>query len=300
MFVPKPARGNDIKNVSDNILKGKTWRVSEKIDAVRRLFYKDKKNKVRAFTSSGIEDQWVGHITSFLKHNKFQKNRVYDCELVDRVLYFAKAPSFILRTESASKASQQYDTNKKDLMAICFDVYDPDAEFDGWFRDGELKSIFTRGVLSDPIIQVPIFGNVHGEDRETIDSLMSMVELYGGEGLMLMNLDSPYICGTSNNLVKVKHIEEYLGTVVDAEIAKQGTKIEGGVATLVCMVDGCTVPVRVGSGLTHAQRVEIAKNFKTYIGRKIEIEAFSKTRDSNGNISLSCPVFKRFIKWKEE
>ena len=37
-----PALGVNIKNYSSKILIGKTWRISEKIDGVRRLFYKSK------------------------------------------------------------------------------------------------------------------------------------------------------------------------------------------------------------------------------------------------------------------
>ncbi len=79
-------------------------------------------------------------------------------------------------------------------------------------------------------------------------------------------------------------------------MGKEGTKIEGMVSALICKVEECTVPVRVGSGMTNIDRVDIKHSVEKVIGTKIEIEAFSKTRDVNGNVSLSMPIFKRFLR----
>jgi hypothetical protein len=108
---------------------------------------------------------------------------------------------------------------------------------------------------------------------------------------MLMNLHAPYIHGRSNELIKVKRFEEFIGRVIDVEFASAGTKIEGGISALICEVPGCTVPVRVGSGFTNKER----KYFVEYspIGLFIEIDAFGKTQDAKNDISLSMPVFKQ-------
>ena len=290
-----PALGVNIKNYSSKILIGKTWRISEKIDGVRRLFYKSKTGRVFAYSRTGKEDKLLTHITSYLELPWYPYDTVYDCELVDRSLYFSKADSFLLRAETTGKANQQYPDNKSDLMAICFDIYTPGGTATGRERDLELKRLFSQQPLTDPIIMVPLLGVIQGEDTDTLNSLMAQVQRYGGEGLMLMDLDSIYIPGRSKTLVKVKRLDEYIGTLVDVEMATDGTKIEGGIAALICQVKGCTVPVRVGTGLTHQLRLEIAQNLNHYMGKKLEIEAFSKTRDARGNTSLSMPVFKQFV-----
>jgi len=290
-----PALGVNIKNYSSKILSGKTWRVSEKIDGVRRLFYKSKTGRVFAYTRSGKEDKFLKHITSHLEPPWYPYDTVYDCELVDRDLYFSKAECFFLRTETAAKANQQYPDNKEDLMAICFDIFTPGGLAIGRTRDLELKRLFSQQPLTDPVIMVPIFGTIYGEDTATLKNLMTQVQSYGGEGLMLMDMDVMYVPGRSKALVKIKRLEEYVGTLTDVELAAEGTKIAGGISALICIVDGCTVPVRVGTGLSNMQRFEIAHDLKKYIGRKLEIEAFSRSRDMRGNTSLSMPVFKRFI-----
>ncbi len=294
-----PALGTNIKDCSSDILFGRKWRVSEKIDGVRRLFWKDDNGNVKAFSRTGKEDIWLKHITEFLEAPWFPYNRVYDCELVDRKLYFERVPSFILRSESAGKANQQFSTYKTELVAICFDIYTPGDLDDGFSRDLELRQLFIRQPLTDPMIMVPIFGIIDGSDDNTsslLRALMDQIEGNNGEGLMLMDLAQPYIPGRSKNLLKVKHSEEYVGTIVDVEMGKEGTKIEGMVSALICKVEECTVPVRVGSGMTNIDRVDIKHSVEKVIGTKIEIEAFSKTRDVNGNVSLSMPIFKRFLR----
>ncbi len=288
----KPALAVNLKDYDAKILVGKTWRISEKIDGVRRLFYKSRTGLVSCYSRSGKQDRWLTHITDYLASPWFPSDYVYDCEVVDRELYFAKVESFIMRSVSAGKAGQQYPNNKKDLMAICFDIYRPGDATDGFGRNDLLNSLFGQVALSDPIIIVPVYGVMEGADTSILNAMMKQVESIGGEGLMLMNMSSIYMPGRSKELVKVKRMEEFTGTVVDIEMARDGTKIEGGIAALICEVPGCTVPVRVGTGFSHELRHELAA--MDIIGRVVEIDAFSRTRDKKGNISLSMPVFKDF------
>lgn len=292
----KPALGINIKNYDPaDILSGKKWRISEKIDGVRRLFYKSQTGFVSCFSRSGKQDKWLGHITSYLSSPWFPINMVYDCELVDRTLYFEHVDSFLLRAETTGKASQQFQDNKTDLMAICFDMFNPDGDMaSGKERHLRLCKSFSGVPLSSPIIMVPCYGNLDGADTETLRCLMADVAKHKGEGLMLMNLETPYIPGRSKELVKVKRLEEFVGKVVDVELANKTTKIAGGIAALICEVNGCTVPVRIGTGFSYDLRLNLAKN--SPIGKTIEIDAFSRTKDRNGNISLSMPVFKQFAR----
>lgn len=289
-----PMLGEDIRDYPESILNDKLWRMSEKIDGVRRMFHKDEKGDVYAWSRTAHADPWLDHIFDFLEAPWFPSDRVFDCELVDREAYFAGAPCFELRTISNSKASQQYPDNKKDLMAICFDIFKPGGDLRrAEERDLELYSLFNRGRNQDPMIRVPIFGNVYGNDMETIRKTMESVTGRGGEGLMLLDMDSIYIPGRSKHLLKVKNIQEFVGKVIDVEMARPDTKIAGMVAAVICEVPGCTIPVRVGSGFNNEERLDMVIN--SPIGKEIEIEAGSYSKNRNGGVSLSMPIFKRFV-----
>lgn len=289
-----PALGINLKDHDPNdILNGKLWRITEKVDGVRRLFYKDRNGHVSSYSRTGKADQWLGHITSYLEASNFPKDLVYDTELVDSELYIANVDSFLLRAETTGKAGLQYSGYQKtDLVAICFDIFSPDGDLrKGAERHHLLNKIFSKVPLYSPIFLVPYYGVLNGNDSKTLNSLMKTIIARDGEGLMLNNLDAPYIHGRSKELVKVKRFEDFIGEVIDIEYGANGTKIEGGIASLICTVSGCTVPIRVGTGFSKEERLYFAKF--SPIGAIIEIEAFGKTKNKHGDISLSMPVFKR-------
>jgi len=287
-----PSTGVNLKDYSNDILAGKLWRITEKIDGVRRLFYKDNTNKVRAYSRSGKADKWLDHITSYLEDGHFPSNMIYDCELVSIDSYLNNVDSYILRAETTGKAAQQYPDNKEDLSAICFDMFHPEGDMtNGEDRHLLLTKTFRRSPINSPIFMVPYYGILNGNDMQTLAYLMRNISKRNGEGLMLMNLDAPYIPGRSKELIKVKRVEEFIGKVVDVEFAKEGTKIEGGISALICNIRGANVPVRVGSGFTNEERKKFVS--ASPIGKLIEIEGFSYTKDKAGNISVNMPIFKR-------
>ena len=290
----KPMLGENLKNYPISVLEGRLWRMSEKVDGVRRLLYKDKDGTVTGWSRTNHPDPWLTHIYEYLEAPWFPSDTVYDCELVDRDLYFKRVPSFELRSGTNAKASQQFSDNKEDLMAICFDIFSPGGDLrKARERDALLYSIFNGCHQDAPVIRVPIFGNCFGADSELIQRTMSTITKTNGEGIMLLDMDSIYIPGRSKNLLKVKRIEEFVGTVIDVELAKEGTKIEGMVAAVICDVPGCTVPVRVGSGFNNAERIGMI--YESPIGKAIEIDAFSYSRDKRGAVSLNLPIFKQFV-----
>lgn len=289
-----PMLGENITKYPESVLDGKLWRMSEKIDGVRRMFHKHSDGSVTAWSRTNIEDPWLTHIFEFLEAPWFPVDTVYDCELVDRGLYFNDVPSFELRQLSNAKASQQYPDNKQDLMAVCFDIFRTGGDTRrGEERDKELYFLFSRSRPQDPIVRVPIYGNIYGADMETINTTMKSVTNRHGEGIMLLDMDSIYIPGRSKSLLKIKQMKEFIGRVIDVEMAKPGTKIEGTVAALICEVEGCTVPVRVGSGLSNEERLNMT--ITSPIGKDIEIEAFSYSKNRKGGVSLNLPIFKKLI-----
>ena len=89
-----PMLGENLANYPDTVLDGKLWRMSEKIDGVRRLFYKAPDGSITAWSRTNHEDKWLTHIFEYLETPWMPTNRVYDCELVDRELYFCSPPKY--------------------------------------------------------------------------------------------------------------------------------------------------------------------------------------------------------------
>jgi hypothetical protein len=88
-------------------------------------------------------------------------------------------------------------------------------------------------------------------------------------------------------------MKEFVGKIIDVELGRPGSKIEGMIGAVICRVKGCTVPVRVGSGFNNSQRLEMFYN--SPVGKEIEIDAFSYSTDKKGAISLNLPIFKQFV-----
>lgn len=288
-----PMLGVNLEDLSQKILEGKTWRMSEKIDGVRRLFYKAEDGQVTAYSRTGIEDPWLDHIFEFMERPDFPCGYIYDCELVDRDSFIDRIPSFELRQITSAKASQQYPDNKKDLIAVCFDIFKPDGDLTpAYERDRLLYKVFQRSSYKFPILRVPVYGCIEGADLKAISTAMQGLEARDGEGIMLLDMGSPYVPGRTRSLIKVKRRKEFEGQIVDIIMAEPGTKIEGTVAAVVCNVPGCTVPVKIGSGFTNDERREMAEN--PPLGRWIEIDAFSYSQNKDGAISLNLPIFNKF------
>ena len=62
-----PMLGENLANYPDTVLEGKLWRMSEKIDGVRRLFYKASDGSITAWSRTNIEDKWLIHIFEYLE-----------------------------------------------------------------------------------------------------------------------------------------------------------------------------------------------------------------------------------------
>lgn len=290
-----PQDGVNIQDLRQTDMWGHLYRVSEKIDGVRRVFYKGKDNVVNAFSKTIKSDKWLQHICQFLEQEQFPADTYYDGDLVDRESYINRIPSFELRTITNGKAAQQYDENKLDLMLVCYDYFKPETPMEKTSdRTKRLKDIFGNFCEDDSVILVPIFGEVMGEEIAKINRYADEVIAYGGEGIMLQDCDMPYVQGRSKCLIKVKRKEDFVGRIVDIVLAAPGTKIEGGAGAIICELECCSSLVRVGSGFTNEERTFIAQNRAKVVGEQVEIEAFGLSKNSAGKTSLSMPVFKCF------
>lgn len=287
--------GSNLSDVGTDFLIGKRWRVSEKVDGTRRLFFKTK-GTVEAFSRSGKQDNTLSHITDIFREDAFPDNCIYDCELVDGSVldnWEEGSQSFELRAKSIGKAARK-SGDKSSLVAICFDYYDFDSPgMNTLNRTRDLIRFFENINPVGPVRLVKMFGRMDGYDSKKLNGLLTEVLDSGGEGLMLQDLTSPYVFERTTSLLKVKRVEEYKGIIVGRHLGRKGTRLEGLVSALICEFEECTQFVRVGSGLSDLDREIFTKHYDELEGAEVEVEAFSKTTNQQGKISLCFPVFKR-------
>lgn len=113
----------------------------------------------------------------------------------------------------------------------------------------------------------------------------------GFEGAMVKLLDSTYKFGRGHNVMKYKHFDTADLKVVGFE---EGTgKYEAHLGALVVERphNGEMVRVKVGSGFTDAQRLEIWENRSKFRGKVVEVQYFEVTPDG----SLRFPTF---VQWR--
>ena len=116
----------------------------------------------------------------------------------------------------------------------------------------------------------------------------------GFEGIMIKDLDSPYICKRSTSWMKWKPT-----ITVDLEVIglEEGTgRNKGRLGALVCngVDDGKEITVNAGSGFSDAERDSLWEDRNLIFGRTVEIMADAITQNQDGTYSLRFPRFVRF------
>lgn len=280
--------------------------VTEKLDGIRRILVKEN-GVVRCYSRSGHED--TGLIEIIEEARYLPDNMVYDGELLAKGSY---KDSIALRQATNSIANSS--GNKTGLTFNVFDMIPVDEFMSGiskWsaidrkirlaatLKDESVslltedwyKAICCCGVELDfkHIRPVPILGLVKG--MHEVEPIVASIWARGGEGVMLNTTTGKYEIKRSKELLKVKHTEEHTLIVVDMI---EGTgKFEDMLGALI--VDYKGNKLGVGSGFTDAQRQHIWNNCDNYIGRSVEIETFGESKNALGEVSLNCPIFKRFV-----
>jgi DNA ligase-1 len=116
----------------------------------------------------------------------------------------------------------------------------------------------------------------------------------GFEGIMIKNMDAPYLCKRSTDWMKWKPT-----ITVDLEVigVEEGTgRNVGRLGALVCagIDDGKEISVNVGSGFSDGDRDDYWTNRNIVIGRTAEVLCDVITQNQDGTYSLRFPRFVRF------
>jgi len=116
----------------------------------------------------------------------------------------------------------------------------------------------------------------------------------GFEGIMIKEMQAPYICKRSTDWMKWKPV-----ITVDLEVIgiEEGTgRNEGRLGALVCcgIDDGKEITVNVGSGFSDDDRDSYWRDSQFIIGRTAEVMCDVITQNRDGTYSLRFPRFVRF------
>ena len=275
-------------------LKDNEWiSISRKLNGTRCAFVGDK-----CITRQGKEYKGLDHIIKDL-HTLGLENYFVDGELI------YKNKEGLSDSEAFQKGTgiaMSKDNDKSELKLIIFDVF-PLEEF--W--SGESKEQYSKrkqalceiennikllGVLENvDIVQMCYEGTDHSEIWKWLD----YAEEKDWEGIML-NLDTPYECKRTKNLIKVKKF--FSCDIKCIGVEEVSGRNKGTLGALVCDYKGNKV--NVGSGFSDEGRKHIWQHPEDVIGKIISVKYKEETKNKDGGISIQFPVFEtvRFDKNK--
>jgi DNA ligase-1 len=267
-----------------------------KLDGVRVVTIIDAEARTATmYSRNGKVLENFSHITTSLESNieLFERSWVLDGEMVSSS--FQELMKQVHRKENAQT---------DDARLMLFDIL-PLSEFKkgksvmGQRRRSNLlrsmKAALDKIGSIDIIPQIEVdLDSAVGEmqfkqyNKDAIDA--------GFEGIMIKDIDAPYVCKRHVAWLKQKPFIEVSLAVVAVE---EGTgKNEGKLGALICEGedDGKKIRVNVGSGLTDDQRDEFWSDQNSLLGQIVEIRADAATRsqDSEDVYSLRFPRFLRF------
>ena len=264
-----------------------------KLDGVRALLIIDAGAKTAIiYSRNGKILENFGHITSAVEANieLFERSIVIDGEVVSE--------SFQALMKQVHRKS---DADAGDARLMAFDIL-PLSEF----RNG--TSVLGQRRRSNLLRSMkPLLDKVGGIDiipqlEVDLDTAVGEMQFKqynkdaidaGFEGIMIKDIDAPYVCKRHVSWLKQKPFIEVSLTIVGIE---PGTgKNEGKMGAAICEgeEDGKFIRVNVGSGWTDDQRAEINDSV---IGQVLEVraDAITRSQDSEDVYSLRFPRALRF------
>ena len=268
-----------------------------KLDGVRAVLIIDAGAKsATIYSRNGKILENFGHITKGIEANieLFERSIVIDGEVV--------SSSFQALMKQVHRKS---DADAGDARLMAFDII-PLSEF----RKG--KSILGQRRRSNLLRSMQaVLDKIGGIDiipqiEVDLDSAVGELQFKqynkdaiesGFEGIMIKDLDAPYVCKRNVAWLKQKPFIEVSLTIVGIE---PGTgKNEGKMGAVICEGedDGKFIRVNVGSGWTDDQRSEITDEV---IGQVLEVraDAITRNQDSEDIYSLRFPRALRFRGFK--
>lgn len=267
-------------------LKGDEWiSISKKLNGCRCTFIGNK-----CMTRQGKEFIGLEHIITDLQ------KLVGDNMFVDGELIY-KNREGLSDSEAFQKGTgiaMSKNMDKSELIFVVFDMF-PLEQF--WLGKSDFpyklrKDIYLddlqREIMRLHIENVRIVPMCYeGTDHSEIWKWLDYAEISDWEGIML-NLDTPYECKRTKNLIKVK---KFISCDIKCIGVEEGSgRNKGTLGALVCDYKGNKV--NVGSGFSDEDRKRIWQNPENIIGKIISVKYKEETKNKDGGISIQFPVFE--------
>ena len=187
------------------------------------------------------------------------------------------------------------DKDKSQLKLVVFDIF-PKEEFLDLHTSKKTykerrkdldkleESIIASGITNLSVVERLYEGTDHSQIWKWLDYAD---EDMGWEGIVI-NLDTPYECKRTKNLIKVKRFFEKDLRCTKVNIATTG-KYKGIMGSITCNYFDNTVDV--GSGFNDSQREYFANHPKEIVGKIVSVKYKEETQNKDGGKSLQFPVY---------
>jgi DNA ligase-1 len=283
-----------VKNV--DILDG-TWYASHKLDGMRCHAHVDlDKQTVRFVSRQGKE---------FTTLDRAREDVLEFCNgILESGQWVLDGEMCVLKDDGSEDFYELMSVARRKDYTIerpRYKVFDIVTEDQFWGRERsatfcERAALLLRGsrIYDGEVIDVIEQGPIR--NQADLDEWLRRREEGCWEGIMVRK-DVPYEGKRTNNLLKIKPMQddEYVVTgIIEGDLtynSERGSEIIHGVSALTIEHKGNEV--RVGSGLTRAQRERWIEHPEEIVGKTVTIQYFSESQDSKtGAWSLRFPTLK--------
>lgn len=265
---------------------GDWFSLSQKINGNNCSFYKG-----QLISRQGKSFTGLGHIIEDIKQIPDYEKFFFNGELV------RKNTDGLSDSDNFQLGTGIINSDDVDKSCIKFIIYEvlPIEEFEA----GESKLTYKqryesvlsplevliteRGLSNLEVIEVVY----QGTDKAQIGAQLDLCEERDWEGLML-NKDTKWKNKRNNGILKVKAFKS--ADILCFDIAEGDGKYKGTLGKILCDFKGCTLGV--GSGFTDEQRNYYWEHPNEIIGRVIQIKYKEETKNKQGGVSVSFPVFE--------
>ena len=265
-------------------LSGKTFAITTKLDGFRLIALKDKFGNIKFYSRVGQLVEGLVEIEAELKAN-FPNDVALDGELT--ISNYFDMPSKDAYKAASKIIRLKGDTPKTGLTYRVFDMMTAEefiSQSCPAIYDARRSLLDSYAGKATHIEVLPVL--YRGTDTSKITEFLDKITSEGGEGCMLNICDAEYHWTRSWDIMKVKKFDSLDLEVVDIE--EGSGRLAGTLGAFICKYKNSTV--KVGSGLTDAERIAIWQNKESYKGKLITINYFEESF-SDGIPSLRFPTF---------
>ena len=265
---------------------------SRKLDGLR-AYYKD--GVAISRTNKPHKTEPLAHITAQLKQFVDYDTWVYDGEIIylnpDGTEDFTKAISLARSDNRTPECDNLYYCIFDMIQKEAFENKTPDV---ATFKDEYTRMKAHLGIVEEKrdwyVTSQPNILLLKQVDETGLEELQQDRIKYNYEGIMIRNADAHYEYKRSNNIRKIKEMQ-------DTEVKLLGMEAGTGkfANTLGAMVaDYNGYELKIGSGFSDEQRKHYWQHRDEYVGKYVKVKYFEKTVNQQGGESLRFPIFLCF------